>query len=378
MARYNFSYRDRSERYLEPEAMDQEALLSQMSDTPALSRETGDAGPVDVGVEGGAFTPSERLAGGPVAGEITGPSQVDIPTLQQTQAPSTAGQISQRGGIWGSDYEWKPSEGGPRVADISMGDTSRLGGFDTSQWGTGARGSESLKNTFGRIASNVDPGQENALSALMSLENFKKFFPNARQVGNDKIDFGDERPVDVLVGAQASGGGKNWAWQTSGGPSAGGASSAAMGRSPGGLGNIAGLSGVARSHQQAYDLLSSMVSPNAPREEMEAAIEAAFGHLPGYEQAYKESVKINGRWHDLIRGYGGGTNPNAAWQGLGPGDDPGLEAASKSGASTPRVSSGNNSLIQQLLAEVAAAQNGEQSPMDQEALLQMLNQQGRG
>ena len=73
--------------------------------------------------------------------------------------------------------------------------------------------------------------------------------------------------------------------------------------------------GGAGSAQEAYDQISSTLDPNASREEMEAAIEAAFGHLPGYGGAYKESVMLNGRWYDLVNSYGGA---GASWAGLRP------------------------------------------------------------
>jgi hypothetical protein len=76
-----------------------------------------------------------------------------------------------------------------------------------------------------------------------------------------------------------------------------------------------GISGGAENAQAAYDQLAGSISPNASKEEMESAIEAAFGHLPGYGGAYKESVMLNGQWYDLVRGYGGA---GAEFQGLVP------------------------------------------------------------
>jgi hypothetical protein len=73
--------------------------------------------------------------------------------------------------------------------------------------------------------------------------------------------------------------------------------------------------GGAGSPQEAYDQLAGSIDPNASPEEMEAAIEARFGHLPGYGGAYKESVMLHGQWFDLVRGYGGA---GAAFQGLTP------------------------------------------------------------
>jgi hypothetical protein len=73
--------------------------------------------------------------------------------------------------------------------------------------------------------------------------------------------------------------------------------------------------GGAGSPQEAYNNLSSRIDPNASPEEMQAAIEEEFGHLPGYGGAYKESVMLNGRWYDMVVGYGGA---GASWGGLTP------------------------------------------------------------
>lgn len=76
-----------------------------------------------------------------------------------------------------------------------------------------------------------------------------------------------------------------------------------------------GIAGGAANEQDAYAQLVGSIGPNASREEMESAIAAAFGHLPGYGGAYKESVMLNGQWYDLVRGYGGA---GAEFQGLVP------------------------------------------------------------
>jgi hypothetical protein len=88
--------------------------------------------------------------------------------------------------------------------------------------------------------------------------------------------------------------------------------------------------GTAANAQDAYAQLSSSISPNASKEEMESAIEAAFGHLPGYGGAYKESVMLNGQWYDLVRGYGGA---GAEFQGLTPKSDGGGASVTAGGGS---------------------------------------------
>lgn len=115
-------------------------------------------------------------------------------------------------------------------------------------------------------------------------------------------------PVDWLI--NAGGSDPQIGWQ----PDSGG-------------GGLAG--GTAQNAQDAYAQLSSSISPNASKEEMESAIAAAFGHLPGYGGAYKESVMLNGQWYDLVRGYGGA---GAEFQGLTPKSDGGGSPSAGGGA----------------------------------------------
>lgn len=102
-----------------------------------------------------------------------------------------------------------------------IGDPSRLTGFNTNGWGSGERGTESIKNTFGMWASNVDPTQPGALDAVMALPGFMDQFPMAKKVPGPKgdlLDLGDgDGPVDVLRNAVAGGAGDAWAWQPTGG-----------------------------------------------------------------------------------------------------------------------------------------------------------------
>jgi hypothetical protein len=113
-------------------------------------------------------------------------------------------------------------------------------------------------------------------------------------------------PVDYLI--NAGGADPRLGWQPDGG---------------GG-----GIAGGAENAQAAYDQLAGSISPNASKEEMESAIEAAFGHLPGYGGAYKESVMLNGQWYDLVRGYGGA---GAEFQGLTPKGESGGAAVTAGG-----------------------------------------------
>jgi hypothetical protein len=139
----------------------------------------------------------------------------------------------------------------------------------------------------------IAPGMEAAGYKVFDVQGDKAWV-GAREDPEGRV------PVDFLINA----GGSNVqiGWQ----PDSGGG---------GGL-----TGGTAQNAQDAYAQLSSSIDPNASKEEMESAIEAAFGHLPGYGGAYKESVMLNGQWYDMVTGYGG---QGASWGGLTPkGDSP--------------------------------------------------------
>jgi len=130
----------------------------------------------------------------------------------QTQDPNPA-----PGGSWGANYEWNAGEGGPKVSDLQIGDPSRLTGFNTNAWGSGERGTESMKNTFGMIASRYG-AKPSSMAQLVQDPDFQTFFPNAKLVpggAGDKIDFGDgQGPVDVLKSADPNADTADaWAWQ---------------------------------------------------------------------------------------------------------------------------------------------------------------------
>jgi hypothetical protein len=141
------------------------------------------------------------------------PAVEPMPVVEPAPAPA---------GSWGPNYEWQAAAGGPKPSDLlgKVGDPSRLTGFNTGGWGSGERGTESSKNTFGMIASRVDPRSGGALDSIMGDADFKSFYPNAQKVGFDKIDFdgpGGDPPVDVLRNATQAGGGDAWAYQVDGG-----------------------------------------------------------------------------------------------------------------------------------------------------------------
>lgn len=121
---------------------------------------------------------------------------------------------------------------------------SQTGAMEGFRVGYGYEGDEkarnSVKNTFGRIASRYE-AKPSSIDAIINDPDFKKFFPNAKKVGFDKIDFGGVMsdfetgtPVGVVdVGAgfdPESDTGRGWWWgYEDGGSTSTGAKSGASG-----------------------------------------------------------------------------------------------------------------------------------------------------
>lgn len=159
--------------------------------------------------------------GGPMEAETGGPS----PMAANVKKAQAAGYTDIEGA------------GGLKTGDYMGG----LEGFNTGAWGSGERGSNTLKNSFGKIASRYDPTQAGAASALMRDPDFQAMFPDAYIVehpNQDLIDFdgpGGDPPVDVLRGATSGGAGAAWQWgvQDSGGAGAEGGGDPLAGASSG-------------------------------------------------------------------------------------------------------------------------------------------------
>lgn len=95
----------------------------------------------------------------------------------------------------------------------------QLQGFNTQGWGSGERGSGTLKNRFGQIASRYDVTQPGALQQLMQDPQFQEMTGGMATIvehpNQDLIDFdgpGPMAPVDVIGNATAGGAGQNWWW----------------------------------------------------------------------------------------------------------------------------------------------------------------------
>lgn len=232
--------------------MMQQALLGQQQ--TAAGAPGGMQRPQVVPIQGGySASPADvwgamggNQAGSQYGGSPEGPSQT--PYGQPAAAQRTTIGDPTRGAF--AQYGDGNIEGaqGMRTGDY-MG---QLEGFNTGAWGSDERGSNSIKNTFGKIASRYDVSQPGAVRQLMQDPDFQNFFPGAKLVEHpnaDLIDFGDGNgPVDVIRGAVAGGSGAGWQWGANpigGGPSQG----APIGGAPS-FPPIPGAPGADQLHQQ--------------------------------------------------------------------------------------------------------------------------------
>lgn len=159
--------------------------------------------------------------GGPAAG---GPDEA-APRVSAPSSRAAAVKKAQAEGY--TDIE---GAGGLKTGNYMGG----LEGFNTGAWGSDERGSNTLKNSFGKIASRYDPTQPGAAKALMADPDFAEMFPDAYIVehpNQDLIDFdgpGGDPPVDVLRGATEGGAGAAWQWGVQDGGAGGGGADAAL------------------------------------------------------------------------------------------------------------------------------------------------------
>jgi hypothetical protein len=104
---------------------------------------------------------------------------------------------------------------------LQWGGVGQMGGFEVgNDYGGDAKAANSMKNTFGRLASQFGSSPE-ALRQLVASEQFKQFFPQARLLDHPtdpKIDFGGMLsdfesgvPVGVVDVLNKSGQG-GWQW----------------------------------------------------------------------------------------------------------------------------------------------------------------------
>lgn len=73
---------------------------------------------------------------------------------------------------------------------LTWGNTGRMEGFEVgSTYGGDLKARNSVKNTFGRIASRY-ASKPSSIDLILADPDFKRAFPNAKKAGFDKIDFG--------------------------------------------------------------------------------------------------------------------------------------------------------------------------------------------
>jgi len=198
------------------------------------------ASPRNTGISGGV----DR--GGPQALPGAEPLGGAVGALQSVAGSALGGGAAAPGGDRAAQAKAAQAAGYKDIGNtdaLKTGNyTDKLTGFNTGGWGTGERGSGTLKNKFGQIASRFDPSQPGAAKAMMADEDFRAYWPDATIVehpNQDLIDFdgpGGDDPVDVIKGAMSGGAGEAWAWQPTGG-AGGGAGASAGGQSANGLMN---------------------------------------------------------------------------------------------------------------------------------------------
>jgi hypothetical protein len=152
---------------------------------------------------------------------------------------------------------------------LKWGNTGQMRGFEVgSDYGGDTKARNSVKNTFGRIASryNHAPG---SIDQIMQDADFKRFFPNATTVvggANDQIDFGGVMsdfesgvPVGIVDVLEAADGNTSRGWQWLDEGNAGGgagsvpAAGAVAGMTPGGGGQSDLMQQILAALQQQTD-----------------------------------------------------------------------------------------------------------------------------
>ncbi len=156
----------------------------------------------------------------PLGGQNTGvtggmtPHQSDLGATPPPMAKMPGGAMAR--------YGTADIEG---AGDLKAGNYGGEGFSYDSRAAAGERGGNTIKNSFGKIASRYDPTQAGAAKAVMADPDFQRLFPEATLVehpNGDMIDFGDGKPVDVLRAARAGGAGEAWQWGVDDGSGGGG------------------------------------------------------------------------------------------------------------------------------------------------------------
>lgn len=196
------------------EPLDADALMQQLGgDSP----NTGNQGQIGHITRGGTV-PLGPLQGGPASNPVGN----DMPT--SNTMPVTPPQT-----ILGGTTTTPPAFTRENRDALKYGNVGRMEGFNTGDYGGDVKARNSVKNTFGRIASRY-ANAPNSVEAMMADPDFKSAFPNATLVAGgagDKIDFGGVLSdfesgspvgvVDVLTASDPRNNTANgWAWMPDG------------------------------------------------------------------------------------------------------------------------------------------------------------------
>lgn len=171
-------------------------------------------------------------------GQYAAQNQNKLTPEQQRATAGLAGQYQQQqgqqqgqpSGLYDA-FKQSTANGYTDIGDTTPWQTGQymgqLQGFNTQGWGSGERGSGTLKNKMGQLLSNYDATQPGVLHQVMQDPRFQELtggkatlvdHPNMDQIDFDGPD-GPMQPVDLIGNATEGGAGTNWWWGTdTGGP----------------------------------------------------------------------------------------------------------------------------------------------------------------
>lgn len=208
----------------------------------ALVRElgsgSGDVGAAVQALAGGMRTPTEPDPIGPPMGTRQRETLDGGGAVNQTQ-PAGSGMALDLSPGPASGLSAPGTDIGSRKALGGYAGVGNMLGFNTALDYPDDKAANSMKNTFGRIASRY-AATPNSIDAILADPDFQRFFPGAKKAGFDKIDFGGQlsdfesgTPVGVVdVGGAfdpTNNTGAGWTWQDLANDGGGGAGGGPMG-----------------------------------------------------------------------------------------------------------------------------------------------------
>jgi hypothetical protein len=178
---------------------------------PNTLSQPGVSGPKNLSGQAGLDMLAPPTTGG-VSSQYPGVSPAQLSSAYNAQAMSSPAAQAQAAG--------------PQSPQGMGQYASSLEGFDSGKLNDPNK--HDPKYDFARIASNYPPTPAGLQQAMAQI---KQAYPNAQQIGNDKVDFGDGYgPVDVI--RAAGDGGKAWQFQGQDASGATGATAAPSGGDP--------------------------------------------------------------------------------------------------------------------------------------------------